>query len=80
MTHAEAIEQRLKELLAEVFEIADGGLPDEISPETVAGWDSLGHLRLIAAVEEAFEVRFTMERIPELLSPALLRAEIERCR
>ncbi len=48
--------------------------------ETVAGWDSLGHLRLITAVEEAFGVRFQMERIPQLVSPSLLRSEIETLR
>ncbi len=80
MTEDRDIERRVRQIIAEVFELKDGELPAEISPETVAGWDSLGHLRLITAVEEAFGVRFPMERIPELVSPAHLRSEIERLR
>jgi acyl carrier protein len=77
MTRDNATEQRLRQIMAETFEIEDHRLPDEITPEAVAGWDSLGHLRLIAAVEEAFGVRFEMERIPELVSTALFCREIE---
>ncbi len=33
----------------------------ELSPEDVVGWDSLGHVQLMAAVEEEFDVMFDLK-------------------
>ena len=42
----------------------------ELTPETVAteveGWDSLNHVRIVVAVEEAFHVRFKTGEITSL--------------
>jgi acyl carrier protein len=34
--------------------------------EDVDSWDSLGHLRLMMSIELSFEVKFSMNQIPEL--------------
>ena len=58
MTEAE-IYERMKPVFADVFD--DDGIV--IKPTTVAagvdGWDSLAHIRLVVALEQAFHVRFT---------------------
>jgi acyl carrier protein len=42
----------------------------EIGPSTTAadveGWDSFAHIRLVVAVEKAFEVKFTVSEIAAL--------------
>jgi acyl carrier protein len=43
-------------------------------------WDSLQHFHLILAVEEAFGVRFSSERIPHLTSVQALREELAHVR
>jgi len=40
----------------------------ELSINTVESWDSLGHLNLILAIEEEFDVKFLTEEIPKLNS------------
>jgi acyl carrier protein len=52
--------------LAEVFEDA----PDRIKPDTerkdIAGWDSLGTLSLIAALDEKFDIHLSEDQIEGL--------------
>lgn len=60
------LEDRLREVMASVLELP----PDAIGPGFArAGtpqWDSLTHLRLITALEEAFGIRFDMREVPDL--------------
>jgi acyl carrier protein len=67
------IHQTLGQVFREVFD--DGGLPDDISAldrDAMESWDSLGHIRLVTALEEAFSVTFTLEEIESMTSvPAI---------
>ena len=58
-------EQRLRDLLAEVShrDLGRTGLDDDLVREL--GLDSLAALRLLAAVEKRFGVRFPDERLAE---------------
>jgi acyl carrier protein len=60
------VSQRLREVMAEVFGLDPGQIGDGFARGGVASWDSLGHLRLITALEEAFGLRFTMKEVGEL--------------
>jgi acyl carrier protein len=59
MTTEAEVYERMKPIFADVFD--DDGIV--IKPTTVAadvdGWDSLAHIRLVVALEQAFHVRFT---------------------
>ena len=67
------IHQTLGQVFREVFD--DGGLPNDITTldrDAMESWDSLGHIRLITALEEAFSVTFTLEEIESMTSvPAI---------
>jgi acyl carrier protein len=52
------ISDRLKTVLLRELEIDDWDLKDETTAAEVPGWDSLSHARIIAAVEDAFSIRF----------------------
>ncbi len=56
--------------LTDVFRDVLGDEALTISEQTtsadVPGWDSLSHLRLVAALEKEFAVRFATPRIPDL--------------
>jgi acyl carrier protein len=52
------MEQRLRQVFAEVFKIDPGRVTDTLSPDDVKGWDSLGHLGLVNALEAAFNITF----------------------
>ena len=59
---------KVREILKEVF----GADPRLVSMETLAvdisGWDSVGHLSLCGALEEAFKIRFDANDLAEMNS------------
>jgi acyl carrier protein len=67
------ITQTLGPVFREVFD--DGSLPDDLatlSRDALESWDSLGHIRLITALEEAYSVTFTLDEIESMTSvPAI---------
>jgi acyl carrier protein len=60
--------QEIKPIFIEIFT----ELKSDISGATVAadvpGWDSLGHLKLMMAIEKKFKIRFTASEISSLNS------------
>jgi acyl carrier protein len=60
--------ERLKLVLADVFERDPADVPDDASSTTVEGWDSLRHLELMLAVEAEFGVRIPTGEMRELTS------------
>jgi acyl carrier protein len=54
--------------MAETFRVPLDEIPDGATPENVAGWDSLGHIELMLAVEMEFGVPLPTETIIELVS------------
>lgn len=57
------VRSTLRSIFADVFENDHFEFSDALARDQVEGWDSLGHIRLIAATEEAFDLRFTIEEI-----------------
>ncbi len=45
---------------------------EDSSPDTIEAWDSLRHMNLVLALEEAFGVQFTEEEIVEMLNVQLI--------
>lgn len=46
----------VEEVVSRVFGVERRSVDESSSPETVEGWDSLGHLNLVAALEKTFNV------------------------
>jgi acyl carrier protein len=67
------VEQRLRTVLSEVSrqDLARTGLDEDLVREL--GLDSLAALRLLAAVEKRFDVRFPDERLAEFRTLRILR-------
>jgi acyl carrier protein len=61
------------ERLAAVFEKALGleknRFSTALAPEDVPNWDSIGHMNLVAQLEEEFQQRFEVDEIMEMSSP-----------
>ena len=55
--------KRVEEIFREELEIDDLVLTDETTAEDVEGWDSLSHVQLVAAMEEAFGIEFKSREI-----------------
>ena len=65
--------EQLRSVMADALDLE----PDQITPELARGsdalaWDSMGHLRLITAVESEFGIRLTMSEIENITTAAEL--------
>jgi acyl carrier protein len=58
----------VKGVMAATFHVPAEQIPDDATPENVKGWDSLGHIELMLALEMEFGVPLPTERIIELVS------------
>ena len=67
--------ERINNVIKKTFRLEI--LPDNASYETITEWDSLGHLKLILAIEEEFEIKFNSAKISQLNSLDLLQREID---
>lgn len=54
---------RLTEVFRDVFDDDGLEITDETTADDIEDWDSLEHISLIAAVEKAFKMRFTMKEV-----------------
>ena len=59
-------ERRIKEVMAEVLEIEPRAIGEGFHREEAPSWDSMNHLRMVSALEEAFGIRFTMKEVGEM--------------
>jgi acyl carrier protein len=75
MSTALDMEIRLREILSDVLDV-DPQIPDDFSRDDESGWDSMAHLRLITAIEQAFGIKFTMKEIEEIRSYGDLRNRV----
>jgi acyl carrier protein len=69
-------ETRLRQILSDVLDIDPEQISDAFSRDDESGWDSMAHLRLITAVEQAFGIKLTMKEIEEIRSYGDLRNRV----
>lgn len=62
------MKEKIKEIMAAVFEINAADIKDSDDSTTILNWDSLNQMNLIVALEEEFDVRFEDDEIVELTS------------
>lgn len=55
--------KKLTEVFREVFDDDSIVLTPETTANDIDGWDSIEHINLIAAVEDAFGMRFQMREV-----------------
>lgn len=56
----EEIYERLNEVFRDVFGDDDIAVNDTTTSANVADWDSLHHITLLAAIEDEFDIEFSM--------------------
>ena len=59
---------QLIKIFSEELSIDSKQLNEDSSPETIEAWDSLAAMNLVAAIEEAFEIRLTTLEIMKMNS------------
>lgn len=73
------VSDRLKSVIR--TQLGLGGMfpiEDETTAAQVPGWDSLGHVALLAAVEHEFDIRFRMLEVLRIPNVGALQALVDR--
>ena len=71
----------LNRVFREVFDDESITVSDETTADDIEDWDSLEHINLVVAVEQAFKVKFTMgetnvmKNVGEMVSTILEKLE-----
>lgn len=62
------MKDRLIKLMANLFRCDVAELTDDVGPGEIQGWDSLGHVALMAAIQEEFGTHVPVEDAIEVES------------
>ena len=64
----EALNTKLKEIIARVMRVDITVITEQCSTNTISAWDSLGHIRLVLALEEEFNLILNENQIEQMTS------------
>jgi acyl carrier protein len=70
--------ERLQQLFETLFKVPKARFNDALSPEQVKGWDSMGHLSLVTALEAEFDVTFQDDDVMEMESVGKVKEALLR--
>jgi acyl carrier protein len=74
------MEEKVRLIMARIFEVEVDEIGEDASPDTIENWDSLHHLNLILSLEEEFGITFSEDEIVELLNYQLIVMSLrEKC-
>lgn len=72
------MQERIKGVMAQIFNVEVDAITEQSSPESIERWDSLKHMQLILAIEDEFEITFSDDDIPNLLSTRAIEDSVRR--
>ena len=61
-------EIKLKQIFSNVFELSDDASIDSLEYRSIPLWDSIGHMALIAAIDQEFDVMLDTQDIIDMSS------------
>lgn len=70
-------DEKLRRAIADVLNADPASLTDASSPDTVAGWDSLAMVNLVAELEAAFGVEFDILEIAEFHTVGIIKSTLQ---
>ena len=60
----------VKEILSRALGVAIGRIPDDATRGKLRGWDSLGHVNVVSAIEDEYKITLTHAEILQMSSLA----------
>ena len=67
------LENRIRTVLAQVFDLDEDAVNETTSSETVPQWDSLRHIKVIMLLEKNLNVSIRLDYIPTMSSFSRIR-------
>jgi acyl carrier protein len=68
-----SIDERIKAVMAAVFDMRDEEIDEDASPDTIRNWDSLHQMNLVVALEEEFNVSLDEQDMSNMLNYKLVK-------
>ena len=75
---ASPTEDRLRDIVADVFGVSVETINEDSNPDTIDTWDSVAHINLILSLEEELAVTLSPEDAMEMLSVRLIRTILNK--
>lgn len=69
---------QLQELIAGFFNQPEDKINLSTSNNDIEEWDSLEHIKLILEIEEKFNIKFSLDVIPNMITIKAIQEEIDR--
>ena len=60
------MEEKLKQIMSDIFSVEKNEIHSKYGQYDCDDWDSIGHLNLITAIEEEFDIVLSVEQISEM--------------
>lgn len=70
-------EDALKKVMGAVLEVPASEIGPGSSTDTISGWDSLKHMRLVIALEQSFDVTIPDEEVSTMTSYEVVKLVLE---
>lgn len=74
----EDTQQTLRNIYSDILGVPSSQVTDTLSPDDCEQWDSLTHLKLVAAIEQELNVELSPEEQAEMLSFELAVETVSR--
>ena len=66
--HTEMNSAKLAGLFAETFDIAVERVTDDLAYQVITEWDSIAHMALVAAIDDAFDIMMDTDDVVDMSS------------
>lgn len=63
-----AVQDKLKEVFIDALQLDDGVDVENLKYRDIEAWDSVGHMALVAAIEDEFDVEFDTDQVIDMSS------------
>jgi acyl carrier protein len=63
-----ALNDRLRDVFVEALSLSDGVDVENLKYRDIDEWDSVGHMALVAAIEDEFDVQFDTDQVIDMSS------------
>ena len=60
------MEQKLRDLMAELFSMHEDGVTDSLTMKDTDVWDSLKHMELVVSIEQTFGIELAFDEITSM--------------
>ena len=71
-------DEQLIEIMMDVFRLDRNEITDALTYNSVPGWDSVGHMTLIASLEDSFTIEFDPDDIPQMTNVRMVKDTVRK--